>query len=222
MQDLPTSGLNPKLFPCILKSLIYFGADILIDSFFCKKMDGNMLCCCKKKKTKTNPKTQKKEKQVRNVSLFSGLGNDFRCWLCWQFGIIFSPACPSLALFGGREWRLPVASLGAPICSPSLLTSLPSPLYLPPSRSASLCCMFPFQKVISWLMHLRFHQKVESLIRQTDALLGFHWQITIPLIKTMCLYITKLIPAGSLLVLHPDLPRLWILTPCDSGGTKTI
>jgi len=71
-------------------------------------------------------------------------------------------------------------------------------------------------------MHFRFHQKVESLIRQTDTLLGFHWQIAIPLIKTMCLYITKLIPAGSLLVLHPDLPRLWILTPCDSRATKSI
>lgn len=105
-------------------------------------------------------------------------------------------------------------------CSAPL--SLPPPFHLLPSRSASLCRMFPFQKVISWLMHLRFHQKVEPLIRQTDALLGFHWQITIPLIKTMCLYITKLIPAGSLLVLHPDLPRLWILTPCDTGGTKTI
>lgn len=134
----------------------------------------------------------------------------------------FSPACPSPALFRGREWRFPVASLGAPVCSSSLPNFLPPPLYLLPSSSASLCCMFPFQKVISWLMRLRFHQKVESLIRQTDALLGFHWQITIPLIKTMCLYITKLIPAGSLLVLHPHLPRPWILTPCDSGGTKAI
>lgn len=108
-------------------------------------------------------------------------------------------------------WREGMESPGSITWSPALLPvppSLPAPLHLLPSHSASLCCMFPFQKVISWLMHLRFHQKVESLIRQTDALLGFHWQITIPLIKTMCLYITKLIPAGSLLVLHPDLPRL--------------
>lgn len=129
-------------------------------------------------------------------------------------------ACPALALFVWREWRLSAASLGALLHIPmSVPPSCPSFL---PSCSSSICCVFPFQKVISWLMHLRFHQKAEPLIRQTDALLGFHWQITIPLIKTMCLYITKLIPAGSLLVLHPDLPRLWILSPCDSRGTKPI
>lgn len=101
---------------------------------------GKCVVLLEKNPKKWNPKTKKKEKQVRNVSLFSGLSNDFRCWLCWQFDIIFSPACPSLALFGGREWRLPVASLGVPVCSltPSLLPSTSSPLALPLCAACSL------------------------------------------------------------------------------------